>query len=82
MSRPKANVYQRVAAQQTMIVVLYGYVQGRIAENNNLSVWQCICDFAAINDTDTDNSTLYQQYKNYAATIREFMRDKDNIRYE
>ncbi len=75
--RPKANIYQKFAAQQTMIVIMYGWIQGKMTENNKLAVWDCVKEFANDNDLDCDVHTLYQQYKAYAATFRQFRKEKD-----
>lgn len=75
--RPKANIYQKVAAQQTMVVILYGWVEGRREENNDLTIWECVQQFAQDKDLDYDIHTLYQQYKAYAATFRQFQKEKD-----
>lgn len=77
MSRPKANIYQKVAAQQTMIVIMYGWIEGRKSENQNTNVWQSVQQFHEDNDLDCDVHTLYQQYKAYAATFRQFTKEKD-----
>ena len=75
--RPKANIYQKVAAQQTMVVILYGWVEGRREENNDLTIWECVQQFAQDKDLDCDIHTLYQQYKTYAATFRQFQKEKE-----
>jgi hypothetical protein len=75
--RPKANIYQKVAAQQTMVVILYGWVEGRREENNDLTIWECVQQFAQDKDLDCDINTLYQQYKAYAATFRQFQKEKE-----
>ena len=75
--RPKANIYQKVAAQQTMVVILYGWVEGRREENHDLTIWECVQQFAQDKDLDCDIHTLYQQYKAYAATFRQFQKEKE-----
>ncbi|MFZ1786697.1 MAG: hypothetical protein WAT92_00235 [Saprospiraceae bacterium] len=75
--RPKANIYQKVAAQQTMVVIMYGWIEGKRDSDNNLTVWECVQQFAKEKDIDCDVHTLYQQYKSYAATFREFQKDKN-----
>ena len=64
--RPKANIFQKVAAQQTMVVILFGYVEGKRCENNDLTIWECVQQFAREKDVDCDIHTLYQQYKSYS----------------
>jgi hypothetical protein len=75
--RPKANIYQKVAAQQTMVIILYGWVEGRREENSDLTIWECVQQFAQDKDLDCDIHTLYQQYKAYAATFRQFQKEKE-----
>jgi hypothetical protein len=77
MARPKANVFQKVAAQQHMVVILYGYVKGRMLEKPDISIWECVKQFAEHNDVDVDLNTLYLQYKSYAAVFRLYLKDKD-----
>jgi len=75
--RPKANIYQRVAAHQTMVIILYGWIEGRREENSELTIWECVQQFVKEKDIDCDINTLYQQYKAYAAIFRQFQRDKN-----
>lgn len=76
MSRPKANIWQRIAAHQTVVIIMYGYVQGCLAQNNNLTVWEIVKTFAKDEDLDADLQTLYNQYKMYASLVREYRRVK------
>ncbi|MBK8820564.1 MAG: hypothetical protein IPN49_16320 [Saprospiraceae bacterium] len=48
--------------------------------NNDLTIWECVQQFAQDKDLDCDIHTLYQQYKAYAATFRQFQKEKEAVK--
>jgi hypothetical protein len=72
MARPPANIYQKVAAHQTMVTVMYGYVQGRMIENPEMTEWELVKEFHKSNNIDIDVNAFYMQYKSYKQTFNQF----------
>lgn len=77
MAKNCQNVFQRVAAYESVVVVLFGYIKGRQSENPKTTAYQATKDFVKIYNLDNYEIDLYNRYQKFAETFRQMNKERD-----